>query len=314
MKLFFNKNFKSIKKNNRGSALVVCIIVLLFVSILSTIILYMSGINFRMKKSDLNTRISFYSAETPLETMQSNLIVPMSYTLNKSYMTTNSKYEFLGGEDERRRDFYKNYYKDLENLMISTYGGSAIGSDGSTETTNLLIKNIIHNLTYTSDTVLTDGIDTSHIFCVGDYPTILTGSTYVTDPYSFVTDLAAAGYLPDNFGPDPEVYIIVCDSFASAPAQTNYEQFVQLSVTTDTTITNPDNAAYDTAALKNADECRIVFKNVGVVVCQNGYRSIVITDLAMQFPPLDWDGGGGTSGYSSWDLYQLLYYVNWKKY
>ena len=64
------KKYNSIMYDNKGAALIVCIIVLLFVSILATIILYLSGINYRMKRSDLNNKVTFYESEIPLETMR----------------------------------------------------------------------------------------------------------------------------------------------------------------------------------------------------------------------------------------------------
>jgi len=278
---------RSIKNNNKGAALIVAVIVLLFVSILATVILYMSGINYRMKKSDLNTRISFYSAETPLETMQSDLVVPLSYALNKAYMSTNSRYVTFSSADDRRLDFYNEFYDALEDVMIKEYGGATVGNDGSSLTDGTLIKNMIHNLTYSSETDFNNGVDTSHIFVgEGDIDTI-----------------TALGSIPDNFTDVPQIYIVIPDAAATGSASDIYESFVELSV-------------YQSGALKGADECRLIFKNVGVVVCQNGYRSIITTDIAMQFPPLDWEGGMGTStsaGDTSWEVYQLLYYVNWQK-
>ncbi len=284
---------RSLKKNNAGSAMVVVIIILLFVSILATVILYMSGINYRMKKSDLNTRISFYNAETPLETMQSDLIVPLSYALNKAYMSTNSRYVTFSSVDDRRVDFYTEFYDELEDLMIKQYGGATIGTDGSSLVDATLVKNIIHNLTYSSETDFNNGIPLDHIF-VGE---------------GDILALTALGNFPDNFSDVPEIYIVLPDvNPAAGSASDIYETLTELSI-------------YDSISgdLKSADECRLIFKNVGVVVCQNGYRSQVTTDIAMQFPPIDWDGGMGTSTYTtpesdtSWEVYQLLYYINWQK-
>ena len=61
------------KKDNRGAALITVVIVLLFISILCTLILYVSAVNYRMKKADYLAKVSFYSSEIPLENMESNL-------------------------------------------------------------------------------------------------------------------------------------------------------------------------------------------------------------------------------------------------
>ncbi len=69
MRMNILSNAKKINRDNKGSALIVCIIVLLFVSILATVILYMSGVNYRMKKTDMYSKYAFYAAEEPLERM-----------------------------------------------------------------------------------------------------------------------------------------------------------------------------------------------------------------------------------------------------
>lgn len=55
------------KLNNDGAALVTVIVVITFISILATVILYSSGMNFAMKTTDIKTKVSFYDAETAME-------------------------------------------------------------------------------------------------------------------------------------------------------------------------------------------------------------------------------------------------------
>jgi len=312
-----NKFFgKTRKVNNSGSAMIVSIIVLLFVSILATVILYMAGINFRMKKSDLNTRISFYSAETSLETMQTDLVVPLSYALNEGYMSANSKYLDLGSSDGRRVAFYEATYDSLEELLIKQYGGTKIGNSGEHLTDSTLIKNIIHNLTYdnlikdASNLLEGDGIALTDIYCNDN--TVVPDAGYSSNPNGFITALTNApggNCFPDNFNENPHNYIIVYGSVPTGTAEDVYESFVELSI-----------YEADGVTLLPPEKCRIVFKNIGVITCQNGYRSYVTTDIAMQFPPLDWGNGGSTTFELDpsapdvkWDIYQLLYYVNWQK-
>jgi len=260
-----NTGHISIKKNNKGSALIVSIIVLLFVSILATMILYLSGINYRMKKSDLNTRISFYNAETPLETIQSNLVIPLSYTMNRAYIRTNSKYMDLSTEDARRTDFYNAFYEEFEDLVVNEYGGGDAKS---------FYTEMLYGSTYP--------ISASNII-IGE---------------GTIDSLTSSGRFPDNFTSTPTVYLVLPSALPTGSSHDMFESFCELSTDSDPNL------------------CRIVFKDVGVVVCQNGYRSQVTTDIVMQFPPLDWDGGAHTSTSSdptSWDIYQLLYYINWQK-
>lgn len=303
------------KLNNTGSAMIVSIIVLLFVSILATLILYMAGVNYRMKRSELNTRISFYSSETTLETMQTNLVVPVSYAFNQAYMKTNSQYLGLGSADDRRMAFYQATYDALEEVLIKQYGGANIGVSGAHLTNASVIQNIVHNLAYETVTedavtheIISDGIPVTEIFCNDN--SVVTIEDFTSNPVRFIDKLTDAGRIPDNFTDVPHNYIIIYDNIPlNGTAEDYYESFVELSVT--------DPA---TGNLLAPDKCRIIFKNIGVVSCQNGYRSYVTTDIAVQFPPLDWNGGGSTT-YDinpdvpdvKWDIFQLIYYVNWQK-
>lgn len=67
------KQKRRLQVNNAGSAIVTVIVVVAFVSILATTILYVSGMNFYMKMTDLKTKVSFYEAETALEEVKAVL-------------------------------------------------------------------------------------------------------------------------------------------------------------------------------------------------------------------------------------------------
>lgn len=58
---------KNQKLNNKGAALVTVIVVISFISILATVILYSSGINFTMKATDIRTKKGFYDGEQAVE-------------------------------------------------------------------------------------------------------------------------------------------------------------------------------------------------------------------------------------------------------
>ncbi len=308
MKSLFGKK-NSIVRDNKGSAMIVCIIVLLFVSILATVILYMSGINYRMKKTDLNTRISFYTSEIPLERMQSNLIVPVSEAMNIAYMRTNSRYANLLTADARRRYFYTEFEKEFKKILLEQYGGASVGTDGSTVISSTLIKNILHNLTYTgtptpslNPTGLADGIPVSDIVCNDG---VITDAGYANNPIGFINTYSSIpGNFPGNSDGSAKMYMVCTDQlYGYSTAQDYLDAFVVLDV---------EDTAHP-GVLKNEKECRVLIKNVGVVTIQNGYRSIVTTDIAIQFPPLDWSSGFSTSDYHNWNMYQLIYYVNWQK-
>ena len=54
---------KKQKQNNAGSAIVTVLVVVTFVTILATVLLYISGMKFQMKVADYRTKESFYQAK-----------------------------------------------------------------------------------------------------------------------------------------------------------------------------------------------------------------------------------------------------------
>ena len=343
----------NIIRNDNGSALVVCIIILLFVSILATVILYISGINYRMKKAEYNTKYSFYVAEEPLERMQSNMIIPVSEALNTAFVTTNSVYAADSSFDEKRKEFYIQFAKSYKDLLIKNYGGSSVGSDGSTLTGPAVVKNIVYNLASCDNTwgeynvgadgkphfvtnsgsspLLVSDIDINNIYINGSTVngTAIGDVSYANDPYGFVNWLCThtnsytgKNYIDVNGSEDLKIYIVVSDFIPETlNASEGYDRFIMLNVT------DPeydggsyDNAVYPTRALKPVDDPNrtdkpcLVMRNVAVVAVHDGYRSIVCTDISFQFPPFDWNGGSSTSGYNQWNAYQLIYYTNWQRY
>lgn len=73
------------KLNNSGTALITAIVVVAFISILATTILYVAGRNYYIKMTDLRTKQSFYEAETGLEEVKAALIVEVSNASTVAY-------------------------------------------------------------------------------------------------------------------------------------------------------------------------------------------------------------------------------------
>lgn len=74
------------KLNNAGSTIVSVIVVIAFVSILATTLLYISGMNYYMKITDQKTKESFYEAETALEEIKAVLNEDVAEAAEKAYM------------------------------------------------------------------------------------------------------------------------------------------------------------------------------------------------------------------------------------
>lgn len=71
--------------NNRGAALIMVIVVISFVSITATILLYMSAMNFYMKSTDKKTKESFYEGEAALEEIRGTMMAYASDAAKEAY-------------------------------------------------------------------------------------------------------------------------------------------------------------------------------------------------------------------------------------
>lgn len=63
-----------LKLNNAGAALVTVIVVIAFVSVMVTVLLYSASINYYMKTTDMRIKNNFYSTETALEQIRAALV------------------------------------------------------------------------------------------------------------------------------------------------------------------------------------------------------------------------------------------------
>ena len=118
------KLFRKIKKDNRGSAIVVVIIALAFVGILSATAMWMSMANYRMKATDKGIKGNFYSAETVFEQIVAGLQGVSSDAAADAYRKVMQNYVTSTGEEERYSRFVK-FYKDalIQELKSSTDPG-----------------------------------------------------------------------------------------------------------------------------------------------------------------------------------------------
>ncbi len=102
------------KLNNKGSALVVVIVVVSFICILGTLLLYLSVMNYQMKATDYNTRVSFYGAEEPLEELRMQLAEDVSEASIAAYKQVIMHYSGLSNEAMREAEFQKAFFEQFE--------------------------------------------------------------------------------------------------------------------------------------------------------------------------------------------------------
>lgn len=80
---FLIREFNKFK--NKGSAIVTVIVVVSFISIMGTILLYVAGINYQMKVSDYMTKETFYGAEEVVELLRTQMIIDLNTASEKAF-------------------------------------------------------------------------------------------------------------------------------------------------------------------------------------------------------------------------------------
>ncbi len=101
------------KLNNKGAALIIAIVVVAFVSILTTILLYLATMNFQMKSTDYRTKVSFYGAETPLEEFRTLLVVDVSDAATEAYNAVMVKFSSTS-PDQRYSQYQSMFFAKMD--------------------------------------------------------------------------------------------------------------------------------------------------------------------------------------------------------
>ena len=89
---------KRIKLNNEGSALLTVIVVVAFITVLATTMLYITGMNYQMKQTDYQNKKSFYKAEEALDGLKAVLAEDMSDAFQYAYQEVMVQYASLEGD------------------------------------------------------------------------------------------------------------------------------------------------------------------------------------------------------------------------
>ena len=273
-----NKKNKRGLKDNRGAALITVVIVLMFISILCTLVLYISAVNYRMKKADYLSKVSFYSSEKPLEEMQSRLVEPVSISYNYAMQITNARYDSYASVEARKLGFYQSFQDQFIKTLHSRYSAEDISSVEFVEDMMSALTDIPESRIYTC-------ADTSYWSSNADL---------------FIDALSGANLIPGIDGTD--VSYMVLPAYDSDGDGDYVNNFITLELTDPNT-----GLAYDD------DHIRVIFHDIYIVTIENNSTSIVRTDIAVQMPPIDWVGGTGNTGRVEFNANEMLFYVNWQK-
>lgn len=101
---------KSTKLNNKGAALLTVIVVVTFITILATTMMYITSMNYQMKQTDYQNKKSFYKAEEALDTLKAELTKDMSRAFQEAYQEVMVQYAYL--ENDTRKIAFKTAFLD----------------------------------------------------------------------------------------------------------------------------------------------------------------------------------------------------------
>lgn len=120
------KTRKAAQLKNGGYAMVTVIIVIAFISILATTLLYVSGMNFQMKSVDYRLKENFYESEEFLEAVKAKFVDLASQAADQAYSEVMVEAVSLKDSDlmqakynERFFEYIKNHWSDIEAVLIA---------------------------------------------------------------------------------------------------------------------------------------------------------------------------------------------------
>ncbi len=116
---------KRLKVNNSGSTIVTVIVVATFLSILATIILYLSGQNFMMKETNRGTVENFYQSETVLEEVKMGLCEVAAKAAEDAYVQTMVMFSVTSPftrYETFETKFFENLEKEWDKKLTETPG------------------------------------------------------------------------------------------------------------------------------------------------------------------------------------------------
>lgn len=110
---------KKQKLNNAGSALLTVIVVVAFITVLATTMLYITGMNYQMKQTDYQNKKSFYKAEEALDALKAELVSKdMTKAFQYAYKEVMVQYAALEG-DARQAAFNGAFLDKLQEIWIN---------------------------------------------------------------------------------------------------------------------------------------------------------------------------------------------------
>lgn len=116
-------------KDQRGSALVTVMIMVGFISILATTLMYVSGMNYRMKVADNKIKTSFYNTEESVDEIRANVVILVSETMKEVYPEMMASMGSSINQADVQVTFQNIFYRKLNKKLSQYVATIPTGSD-----------------------------------------------------------------------------------------------------------------------------------------------------------------------------------------
>lgn len=118
--MFKGKNRpQGIKQNNNGSTMLIVVVAIALISLLATVLMSMSYMNYNMKVTELNSKKNFYTAETILDQINVGLQGEVAESMEDAYVSAMQRY-ITDSDTTRNTNFANNFLGQLrERLRVS---------------------------------------------------------------------------------------------------------------------------------------------------------------------------------------------------
>lgn len=127
-KKLYKKANESLRRDNRGSAIVIVIIAMALIGILVSAILWSAYMNYMIKLADVRNKNSFYSAETVMEQIMAGMQHEASAAITISYQDVMKNWEFDENETNRFNRFGTTYLDTLVKNLTDPLKGTGFYS------------------------------------------------------------------------------------------------------------------------------------------------------------------------------------------
>jgi hypothetical protein len=113
------------KRDNRGSTIIVVLVTMTFLTVLASVLLYLSTVNLQMKKLDKAGKVNFYGAEAIMNELRAGVQEAVSDAIKEAYTEVLDNYKSNLSEDEQRqqlREFRDLFFNEVSKALFSPSG------------------------------------------------------------------------------------------------------------------------------------------------------------------------------------------------